>query len=231
MKTIGMIGGMSWESSAEYYRIVNEEINRRLGGVHSARCVLVSVDFGEFAPRMRPEGWDEITQMLVAAACQVEAAGADLLLICTNTMHKMADEVQAGVGIPLLHIADAAGQAVKAQSLQRIGLLGTSFTMEQDFYRRRLAEKHGLEVLIPEAADREIVHRVIFEELVLGRIVPESKTAYLRIIDGLVQAGAEGIVLGCTEIGLLVGQGDCRVPLFDTTRLHALAAVEAALEG
>jgi aspartate racemase len=229
MKTIGMIGGMSWESSVEYYRIVNEEVNRRLGGVHSAQVAMVSVDFGEFEPRMNPAGWGEITQRLITAARQVEAAGADLLLICTNTMHKMAGEIQASVGIPLLHIADAAAGAVQAHGLRKVGLLGTRFTMEQDFYRGRLAEKFGLEVLIPNEADREIVHRVIFEELVLGRIVPASKAEYLRIIDNLVQSGAEGIILGCTEIGLLVAQGDCRVPLFDTTRIHALAAVERAL--
>ena len=230
MKTIGMIGGMSWESTVEYYRLANEAIKGRLGALHSAKIVMVSVDFAGIEVLQRENRWNDATQAMIAAARQVEAGGADFLLICTNTMHRMADEVQAGIGIPLLHIADAAAAAVQAQGIQKVGLLGTRFTMEGDFYRGRLAEKHGLEVLIPGPAGREIVHRVIYEELVLGRIEAASKAEYLRIIGILVQDGAEGIILGCTEIGLLVGQADSRVPLFDTTRIHALAAVEFALQ-
>jgi len=230
MKTIGMIGGMSWESSVEYYRIVNEAVKERLGGLHSAKIAMYSVDFAEIEVLQREGRWDEATQAMIAAARQVEAGGADFLLICTNTMHKMADEVQASLRIPLLHIADAAAGAVKAQGLRRVGLLGTRFTMEGDFYRGRLAEKHGLEVLIPSLADREIVHRVIYDELVVGRIEAASQAEYLRIIAALVKDGAEGIILGCTEIGLLVQQADSHVPLFDTTRIHALAAVDLALQ-
>lgn len=229
MKTIGMIGGMSWESSLEYYRIVNEAVKDQLGALHSAKCVLVSVDFAEIELLQREGRWDEATRAMIAAAQQVEAGGADLVLICTNTMHKMAEEVQASLHLPLLHIADPTAELVKARGLRKIGLLGTRFTMEENFYRGRLIEKHGLEVLIPGEADRAIVHRVIYEELVLGKILPESKIAYQRIIEKLVAQGAEGIILGCTEIGLLIKAEDSRVPLFDTTRLHALAAVEYAL--
>jgi aspartate racemase len=230
MKTIGMIGGMSWESSVEYYRIVNEAIKERLGDLHSAKCLMYSVDFAEIELLQREDRWEEATRAMIEAARRVEAGGADFLIICTNTMHKMADQVQASLGIPLLHIADATAEAVKSRGLKRVGLLGTRFTMEGDFYRRRLVEKHGLEVLIPGPADRAIVHRVIYEELVLGRIEPASKKEYLRIIASLADAGAEGIILGCTEIGLLVSQADSRLPLFDTTRIHALAAVQFALQ-
>jgi aspartate racemase len=229
MKTIGMIGGMSWESSLEYYRIVNEAVKERLGDLHSAKTVMYSVDFAEIEVLQRENRWDEATQAMIDAACHVEAGGADFVIICTNTMHKMADEVQKRIGIPLLHIADATGEAVKTQGLHKIGLLGTKFTMEEDFYRGRLEQKHGLEVIIPNAADREIVHKVIYGELVLGKINPASKAEYVRIIENLVRQGAEGIILGCTEIGLLVKDEDSRVPLFDTTRIHALAAVEFAL--
>jgi aspartate racemase len=230
MKTIGMIGGMSWESSIEYYRIVNEAVKERLGDLHSAKSVMVSVDFAEIEMLQREGRWEQATRAMVAAARSVEAGGADFLIICTNTMHKMAEEVQQGVGIPLLHIADATAEVINARGLQRVGLLGTRFTMEEDFYRGRLVEKFHLGVLIPEAADREIVHRVIYDELVLGKTQPASKAEYLRIIAGLAKAGAEGIILGCTEIGLLVSQADSRLPLFDTTRIHALAAVEYALQ-
>jgi aspartate racemase len=229
MKTIGMIGGMSWESSIEYYRIVNEEIKKALGELHSAKSVMVSVDFAEIEMMQREGRWAEATQAMIDAACHVEAGGADFLIICTNTMHKMADEVQKSIGIPLLHIADATGEVVKAQGLRKVGLLGTKFTMEEDFYRGRLVQKHGLSVIIPDAADREIIHKVIYGELVLGRINPASKAEYVRIIENLVKQGAEGIILGCTEIGLLVKDTDSRVPLFDTTRIHALAAVKYAL--
>ncbi|HAE59138.1 MAG TPA: aspartate racemase [Anaerolineae bacterium] len=230
MKTIGMIAGMSWESSLEYYRLVNEGVKAGLGGLHSAKCVLVSVDFAEIEVLQREGRWDEATQAMIDVARQVQAGGADFLLICTNTMHKMAEQVQASIEIPLLHIADAAAEAIKARGLHKVGLLGTRFTMEEDFYRGRLAEKYGLEVLIPDDADRAIIHRVIYEELVLGKIVPASKLEYQRIIASLIQQGAEGIILGCTEIGLLVKDEDSRVPLFDTTSIHAQAAVEMALK-
>lgn len=230
MKTIGMIGGMSWESSLEYYRIVNQSINTRLGGVHSASCLMLSVDFAEIEALQRSGQWAEATQAMIAAARSLEAGGADFVVICANTMHKMADEVEKSIHIPLLHIADTAAEQIKAKGLHKVGLLGTRFTMEEDFYKDRLAQKHGLQVLIPNQADREIVHRVIYEELVLGRIDPQSKAEYLRIIANLVKDGAEGIILGCTEIGLLVQQADCTIPLFDTTPIHAEAAVEYALQ-
>lgn len=230
MKTIGMIAGMSWESSLEYYRLVNEGVMAGLGGLHSAKCVLVSVDFAEIEVLQREGRWDEATQAMIDVARQVQAGGADFLLICTNTMHKMAEQVQASLDIPLLHIADAAAEAIKARGLRKVGLLGTRFTMEENFYRGRLAEKYGLEVLIPNEADRTIIHRVIYEELVLGKIIPASKVEYQRIIANLIQQGAEGIILGCTEIGLLVKDEDSRVPLFDTTSIHAQAAVEMALK-
>ncbi len=230
MKTIGMIGGMSWESSIEYYRIINEAVKERLGALHSAKSLMVSVDFAEIEVLQRENRWEEATQAMIEVARSVEAGGADFLIICTNTMHKMADEVQQSIGIPILHIADATAEVIKARGLHRVGLLGTRFTMEEDFYSGRLVEKHALDILVPGAADREIVHRVIYDELVLGRIVPASKAEYLRIIAGLAEAGAEGIILGCTEIGLLVSQADSRLPLFDTTRIHALAAVKFALE-
>jgi aspartate racemase len=230
MKTIGMIGGMSWESSSEYYRIINQAVKEQLGGLHSARSVMVSVDFAEIEVLQRENRWEQATRATIEAARSVEAGGADFLIICTNTMHKMADEVQRSIGIPLLHIADATAEAIRARGLLRVGLLGTRFTMEQEFYRGRLEDKFGLKVLIPELNDRETVHRIIYSELVLGQIEPVSKTDYLRIIASLADAGAEGIILGCTEIGLLVNQTDSRLPLFDTTRLHALAAVRFALQ-
>jgi aspartate racemase len=230
MKTIGLIGGMSWESSLEYYRIINEAVKEKLGDLHSAKSLMFSVDFAEVEVLQREGRWQEATRAMIEAARSVETGGADFLIICTNTMHKMADEVQASIAIPLLHIADATAEVIKARGFKRIGLLGTRFTMEQDFYRGRLVEKFGLDVLIPEAADREIVHRIIYEELVLGKIKPASKAEYLRIIAALEQAGAEAIILGCTEIGLLVSQADCSLPLFDTTRIHALAAVQYALQ-
>jgi len=230
MKTIGLIGGMSWESSIEYYRIINQEVNNALGGLHSAKSVMVSVDFAEIE-RLQADGrWQEATKAMIQAARQVQAGGADFVVICTNTMHKMAAEVQKEIDIPLLHIADATALVVKAHGLRKIGLLGTRFTMEEDFYRGRLVEKHNLEVLIPNAADRAIIHRVIYDELVLGKILPASRAEYLRIMDSLVQNGSEGIILGCTEIGLLVKADDSQVPLFDTTRIHAEAAVRMVLE-
>ena len=230
MKTIGMIGGMSWESSIEYYRIINETVKEKLGGLRSAKSLMYSVDFAEIEALQHAGRWDEATQAMIEAAKHVEAGGADFVVICTNTMHKMADKVEAAISIPLLHIADATAEAIKAKGLRKVGLLGTRFTMEEDFYHGRLVEKHGLEVLIPAADDREVVHRIIYDELVLGEIKSESREAYKRIIEKLIVTGAQGIILGCTEIGLLVKEEDSRVPTFDTTTIHAVAAVEMALE-
>ncbi|MEU4085349.1 aspartate/glutamate racemase family protein [Streptomyces aureus] len=230
MKTIGLIGGMSWESTAEYYRLLNEFTRDRLGGLHSARCVLYSVDFAEIEQLQVQGRWAEAGEILAAAARSLEAAGADMVLICTNTMHKVADVVGAAVSIPLLHLADATAEAVRASGLRRVGLLGTAFTMEQDFYRGRL-EAAGLDVRIPDADGRALVHQVIYEELCLGVVREESRTAYQKVIEDLVAAGAEGIILGCTEIELLIGPGDSPVPVFPTARLHAEAAVAAALSG
>jgi aspartate racemase len=229
MKTIGLIGGMSWESSAEYYRIINETVKERLGGLHSADCVMLSVDFAEIEVLQREGRWTEAAECMIAAARSLEKAGADLIVLCTNTMHKLAEEIQAGITIPLLHIADAAADRIIQAGLSTVGLLGTRFTMEETFYRDRLKQKYGLTVLTPAAKEREVVHRVIYEELVLGKIQSNSRQQYIRIMDNLVQAGAQGIILGCTEIGLLVQPGDSSVPLFDTTRIHAVAAVDYAL--
>ena len=230
MKTIGMIGGMSWESSVEYYKLVNEGIHQALGGVHSAKSVMVSVDFAEPDLWMKEGDWTKITNLIVQSAQQVESAGADFLLICTNTMHKMAEEVQSSIKIPLLHIADATAQPIVAQGIHTVGLLGTRFTMKEDFMKKRLSEKFGLKVITPNAEDQEIIHRIIFEELVIGKIVPSSNEAYKKIMKKLAEQGAEGIILGCTEIGLLVKPADSTLPLFDTTLLHAQAAVQYALE-
>lgn len=230
MKTIGMIGGMSWESSAEYYRIINEEVKRRLGDLHSAKCVLASVDFAEIEVLQREGRWEEAGRAMAAEARALERAGADFVILCTNTMHISAAEIEAAISIPFLHIADPTAEAVKAAGIQTVGLLGTRFTMEQDFYKGRLQEKHGLRVLVPDAEDRDIVHRVIYEELVLGVVNPQSRAQYARIMQGLVDKGGQGIILGCTEIGLLVKAEDSRVPLFDTTLMHALAAVDLALK-
>jgi aspartate racemase len=229
MKTIGLIGGLSWESSIEYYRIINETIQSRLGGLHSAKSVMVSVDFAEIEILQRQGNWEEATQVMIATAQQVERGGADFMIICTNTMHKMFEEVQQNVSVPILHIADATAQLIKHSGMTRVGLLGTRFTMEENFYKGRLEDRHGLEVLVPEPTEREIVHNVIYDELVLGKIRGESKGRFLEIIENLVQKGAQGVILGCTEIGLLIKEKDCAVPLFDTTAIHALAAVDWAL--
>ncbi len=226
--TIGLLGGMSWESSAQYYRLANELVRERLGGLHSARIVLLSVDFAEIEALQSTGAWDQAAAVLARAAKQVEAAGADLLLLCTNTMHKVADQVDAAVGIPLLHLADATAAAVQAAGLSTIGLLGTTFTMEESFYRDRLAS-HGLTVLVPEAEDRALVHSVIYDELCLGLVTEASRATFVAVIGRLVAASAEGIVLGCTEIELLITQTDSRVPVFPTTRLHVEAAVDMAL--
>ena len=228
MKTIGLIGGMSWESSAHYYAIINRAVRDRLGGAHSARILMYSLDFGEIARLQHDGDWSSLTILMIDAAKRLEAGGADVVLICTNTMHLMAEKVAAAIAIPLLHVVDPTATAVAEAGFRRVGLLGTAFTMEKAFYRDRLAAA-GLDVLIPEDADRREVHRVIYEELVAGRIEPASRAAYRAIIARLVARGAEAIVLGCTEIMLLVDQSDSAVPLFDTTSLHALAAVDWAL--
>jgi aspartate racemase len=230
MKTIGLLGGMSWESSLEYYRLLNQLVRERLGGSHSAKIAMVSLDFAAIEQLQMEGDWEGAARIMIASARQIEAAGADLLLICTNTMHLMAEEVQAAIQIPLLHIADATAQAVISQGVQKVGLLGTSFTMEKDFYRGRLEKEHGLEVLVPDQDGRELVHRVIYDELVLGSIREESRKAYRQVIQSLVDRGAQGIILGCTEIGLLIKQPDLSLPVFDTTEIHARAAVAAALE-
>lgn len=225
---IGMLGGMSWESSAQYYRLANELVRDRLGGLHSARCLLYSVDFAEVERLQAAGRWDEAGTLLAAAAGRLEAAGADLLVLCTNTMHRVADRITATVRIPLLHIADATADAVHAAGLRTVGLLGTAFTMEQDFYSDRLAAR-GLTVLVPGADDRALVHSVIYDELCRGIVSDSSRTAYVDVIGRLVAAGAQGVILGCTEIELLIGPADSPVPVFPTTRLHVEAAVTHAL--
>ena len=229
MKTIGLLGGMSWESTANYYRAINEAVKAKLGGLHSARIVLFSVDFAEIEKLQIQGDWDGAGRILLDAALKVQAAGADCLLICTNTMHKVAPQLEAGLDIPLLHIADATADALLVPGIRTVGLLGTAFTMEQDFYKGRLGRR-GLEVLVPNEADRAVVHQVIYQELCQGKILAESKEEFLRIIDSLARAGAEAVILGCTEIGMLVGHEDTRVPLFDTTAIHAHQAVEYALQ-
>jgi aspartate racemase len=229
MKTIGMIGGMSWESTLEYYRLLNEGVRDRLGGLHSARCLLYSVDFAEVELLQQQGRWIEANTLMAEAAQRLERGGADFLLICTNTMHKSAPQIEATVRIPLLHIADATAQRVQAQGITRIGLLGTRYTMEEDFYRGRLERQFGLEVITPPEEERELVHRVIYDELCLGITREESRRNYRAVIKGLVANGAQGVILGCTEIGLLVRPEDSPVPDFDTTRIHAEAAVEWAL--
>jgi aspartate racemase len=229
MKTIGLIGGMSAESSIEYYRIINETLREKLGGLHSAKSVMVSVDFAEIEALQSSGKWNEATEIMVTTARQVEKGGADFMLICTNTMHKMAPQVQENINIPLLHIADATADTIIDQGYQKIGLLGTRFTMEQDFYKDRLINKHGLDVLIPGKNERKTIDDVIYNELVQGKILPASKKKYIKIMGDLVDAGAQGIILGCTEIGLLVSGKDCQVPLFNTTQIHARAAVKYAL--
>jgi aspartate racemase len=224
--TIGLLGGMSWESSADYYRLLNELVRDRLGGLHSARCVLLSVDFAVIEELQVAGDWSRAGELLAADAQRVEAAGADLLLLCTNTMHTVANQVQAAIGIPLLHIADVAASAILRAGLSRIGLLGTAFTMEQDFYTGRLAER-GLTVLVPDAQDRAEVHRIIYDELCLGVVREESRQVYRAVIGRLVAAGAQGVVLGCTEIEMLIAAADSPVPVFPTTRLHVEAAVDA----
>lgn len=230
MKTIGLIGGMSWESTIPYYRQINESIKDRLGGLHSAKVVLYSVDFHDIERLQLIGDWATAGAMLAEVAISLEKAGSDLLVLCTNTMHKVAPEIEAAVSIPLLHIADPTAAEIRQAGYKSVGLLGTRFTMEQAFYRDRLSERHGLDVIVPNDEDRDTIHRIIYEELCLGVVLPESRSAYRRIMASLASQGAEAIILGCTEISLLVSQQDSRVPLFDTTAIHARAAAEAALD-
>jgi aspartate racemase len=229
MKVLGLLGGMSWESTIPYYRMINEQVKERLGGLHSAKIVLYSVDFQQVERLQHQGDWEGAGQLLAAAAVSLRAAGAEALVICTNTMHKVAEAVELASGLPLIHIADATARQVRQQDIRRVGLLGTRFTMEQEFYRGRLQQRHGIEVVTPIAADRDIVHRIIYEELCLGKVRDASRDEYRRIISDLEQQGANGIIFGCTEIGLLVGAQDASVPVFDTTAIHARAAAEYAL--
>lgn len=229
MKTIGLIGGMSWESSLEYYRILNQTTRVRRGGLHSAKVILFSVDFADMATLQHDGQWTEISDILVEAAQKLQMAGASMVLVCANTMHRLADDIEARISIPLVHIADVTANCVKAQGMERIGLLGTQFTMEQDFYRDRLTQ-HGLDVLVPDEPGRETVHRIIYDELCRGQFTPDSRQAVLALCEQLAAAGAEGVILGCTELELLVDDATAAVPLFPTTRIHAEAAVDLALE-
>ena len=229
MKTIGLLGGMSWESTLPYYRHINAAVRERLGGLHSARLVLYSLDFHEIEALQRQGDWAAAGTLLADAARRLESAGADFLLLCTNTMHKVADAIEAASALPLLHIADPTAAAIQAAGLQRVGLLGTRFTMEQPFYRQRLEDRHGIQVLVPDEPDRAEVHRVIYEELCRGVVSEASRQAYRQVISRLVARGAQAVILGCTEIGLLVRADDAEVPLFDTCVLHAQAAAERAL--
>lgn len=229
MKTIGLIGGMSWESTVPYYRLINETIKERLGGLHSAKVILYSVDFHEVEQLQRAGDWETAGVLLANAARSLEAAGADFLVLCTNTMHKVAPSIETAVAIPLFHIADPTATEVKRAGHATVGLLGTRFTMEEPFYRDRLRERHGLRVIVPNAEERDSIHRIIYDELCLGVVLPESRREFQRVIAGLASQGAEAIILGCTEISLLVSQQDTKFPLFDTTAIHARAAAEAAL--
>ena len=229
MKVIGLLGGMSWESTELYYRWINEEVKRRLGGLHSARVAMVSVNFQEIEELQHNEQWERAGNILTKAAQQIEAAGADFLLICTNTMHKVAPQIERGVNIPVLHLADATAEKIKHLNMQMVGSLGTKFTMEQDFYKGRLTERHGLTVIVPSEVDRQIVHRIIYDELCLGIVKESSRQEYLRIIEAMRRQGAEGIIEGCTEICMLVQQKHTDIPLFDTTAIHAEKAVLEAI--
>ncbi len=229
MKTLGLIGGMSWESTVPYYRLINEGVKQRLGGLHSARLVLYSVDFAKVERLQRTGDWVAAGALLAQAAEKLEGAGAEALVLCTNTMHKVADAIESAVQIPLLHIADPTAMQIRQAGLSKVGLLGTRFTMEQPFYKDRLVQRHGMQVLVPSAADREMVHRVIYEELCLGQVRASSRAQYQRVMADLVAQGAQAIILGCTEISLLIGAEDAPVPLFDTTAIHAQSAVAWAL--
>jgi amino-acid racemase len=231
MKTIGLIGGLSWESSVEYYRIINQTVKERLGGLHSAECLMFSFDFAEIEALQAIEDWDAATHRMIAVARQVERGGADCLIICSNTMHRMANDVQNALDIPLIHIADATANAIKARGMERIGLLGTRYTMEQDFYKGRLVNRHELDVVTPDDEGRTVVHDIIYNELVVGEVKVESREAYQAVIDKLLADGIQGVILGCTEIELLISKPEhSPVPTFPTTYLHAVAAVDWALE-
>ena len=230
MKVIGLIGGMSWESSAEYYRIINQAVKARLGPLYSAKSLMYTVNFHEIEQMQHKGQWEQAGEVLVDAAQRLERGGAECIVLCTNTMHKLASSIEGAVKIPFIHIADATAKQIKAKGIKKIALLGTGFTMEQDFYKGRLIDKFGLEVLVPEKPDRDIVHRVIYDELCQGKIEASSKLEYVRIMAELVKQGAEGIILGCTEIMILVSQEDSSVPVFDTTTIHAVAAVDFALD-
>ena len=229
MKTIGLLGGMSWESTVEYYRIMNELVRNRLGGLHSAKCVLYSVNFEEIERHQANGEWEQAGQLLGDAAYSLEQAGADFIVICTNTMHKVVKCIEEKIQIPILHIADSTAHVIKQAKIKKVGLLGTRYTMEQDFYKSRIAS-NGIEVIVPQVNDRSMMNKVIFEELCLGHTIPSSKYYFINVIKGLIDQGAEGIILGCTEIGLLISQDDVDVPLFDTTQIHAIEAVNVALE-
>ena len=229
MKTIGLIGGMSWESSLEYYRIVNETVKEKLGGLHSCKCLMYSVDFGVIEALQHQNKWDELTKLMIEAAQNLKHGGADFIVICTNTMHKMAPEIETATGLNVLHIADVTGAAISKDQIQKVGLLGTRFTMEGDFYKKRLKDNYDIEVIIPEDADRQIIHDIIYNELCLGLIKDDSRQKYIDIINKLCANGAEGIILGCTEIPLLIKQSDVLIPVYDTTKIHAESAVDFAL--
>ena len=230
MKTIGLIGGMSWESTLEYYKIINETVKEKLGDLHSAKCILYSVDFEDINNLQHNGKWNDLTRIMIDAAQRIERAGADFILICTNTMHKMADKIQDNISIPLLHIVDATAEKIKEKEIKKVGLIGTKFTMEEDFYKKILEEKYDIKVVIPEEREREIIHRIIYDELCLGIKKQKSKDRIKKIIDNLILKNTEGIILGCTELPILIKQKDIDIPLFDTTRIHATAAVEYALK-
>ena len=230
MKTIGLLGGMSWESSAVYYQLINEKIREVLGGTHSAKSLMYSVEFNEIETLQHKGEWDELTDIMIEAAKKIENGGADFLVICTNTMHKMFDEMESAISIPILHIADACAEKIKEHGMKKIGLLGTNFTMTQDFYKGRLENKHSLEVLVPDEEDRKTIHEIIYNELILGKINDKSREKYIAIIEKLKHQGAEGLILGCTEIPLLIKQKDSPILVFDTTKIHAEKAVEFALQ-
>ena len=229
MKTIGLIGGMSWESTASYYRAINEEVKARLGGLHSAKIVLVSVDFAQIAKYQQAGDWQQAAQLLSGAAVNLQAAGADFFILCTNTMHNVADTIEAAVDIPMLHIADATGQQLRSEGITKIALLGTKFTMQQAFYKSRLQDSFAIDVIVPTVLEQDIIHQVIYDELCLGKTLDESRRQFVKIIEALHRKGAQGVILGCTEIALLVQQNHTQVPLYDTTQIHAQAAVKLAL--
>lgn len=229
MKTIGLIGGMSWESSVEYYKIINETVKNKLGGLHSAKCLMYSVDFHEIEVLQHQDKWEELTEIMIDAGEKLKNGGADFIVICTNTMHKMAEDIEKAVGLKVLHIAEATGEEIIRSGIKKVGLIGTKFTMEGDFYKKVLKDKYNIDVIIPEAEEREIIHNVIYDELCKGEINSESKEKYKEIIGKLSENGAEGIVLGCTEIPLLIKQEDVNIKVFDTTTIHGISAVEFAI--